>query len=101
MTVKEDFIKLYGEKKTLQVIENAGNHSSMCAVPVPEDEDRILCFSLLKMIDFQCFMYKDGCNCGLSEEQIKEFLINHKETAIRCPVPTYVGLLVGAFDFLK
>lgn len=72
----------------------AGHHSKEA---VPEDREQRIYFGLLEILDFQCIKYKDFTLA--TEKEIKEYLYKHRDN-IKCSPPSYIGLLVGAFNFL-
>jgi len=112
--VLEEFIRKYGEKKAKQLISAAGLHSlqlgSLAVADLKElkdfvnlgDEEKLV-FALLESLDFQCYQYSDcPLNVGLSEEEIKQFLLKHRKDILKMkiPLPSALGALTGVFDFL-
>lgn len=99
MTMKKDFIKQFGKDTYKEVLNRAGCHSKE-KIPVKEKDKFI--FSLLEIIDWQCFKYGD-LNKKLTEPAIKRFILEHKENILNYKgnPPSYLGIFAGAFSFLK
>ena len=80
-----------------EIRNHAGRHSDE---KVPESEDEKLYFGMLEILDFQCVNYGEAPK-GITEAQIKEYLLEHKEEVRKLKViPSYMGLLCGTFNFL-
>lgn len=103
---ESDFIERFGQKKYDAIIENAGHHSVSGGggnIPKGTPADFLL-FGLLEILDWTCYKYAPDYKCaqGLTEAQIKKFILEHKKTVRKMPAnpPTYLGLLTGAFNFI-
>jgi len=104
----KDFEKKFGKEKMNKCLNLCGHHFySMGAGATGEklnldnDEERLI-FSLLEMLDFECFNYNSNCNIGLTKEEIKDFLLLNKDKALKLKsYPSGLGLLCGVYDFLK
>ena len=83
------------EEQLTAIRNRAGCHS---IGEVPKDEEQRLYFGLLEIIDFQCCVYGDAPE-GVTEEDVKAYLIEHKDK-IKCEPPSFLGMLTGAFNFL-
>lgn len=114
MTISDDFIRKYGKEKFEKAIKLAGHHStksgylSVCSREELEafndfSDDEKLIFSLLEMLDYQCYKFDYYCNIGLSEEDIKSFLLEHKNEVLNMniPPPSLLGVIVGEYSFLQ
>lgn len=98
MTGVEDFKKLYGKDMLIEVVGAAERHSDMTHSEIPENEEQRLYYSLLKMLDFECFRYGDAPK-GLTQQKTIEFLKDHKDL-IKCEPPSMIGLFVGVYNFM-
>ena len=94
--VLEDFKKTFGEECLNECLNRAGCHSEE---EVPGDDESKLLFSLLEILDYQCCIYKDA-PADLTEENIKQFLLKHKEKTLEINPPSFIGLFCGVFSFL-
>lgn len=97
-TIIEDFEKTFDKTKLDDVLDHAYEHSDLSSVEVPKDKTQRLFFSLLKMIDFECFAY-DHAPEGLTLLNVKKWLVKHKDE-IKCEPPSMLGMFAGAFNFL-
>ena len=78
--------------------ESAGKHSQ---ANVPSDPTQCLLFGLLEIVDWQCFEYGDVPD-GVTEENVKAYLLDHKDEALALPEPpSFIGLMAGAYNFLQ
>jgi hypothetical protein len=93
MTPIEEFEKTYGSPK--RWLQRAGLHSQE---QVPTDDEQRLYFALLEAVDWQCWFYKDALETP-TEDEAKAFLKKYKDR-IKCPPPSYIGLLTGAYKFI-
>lgn len=75
--------------------DRAGVHSTSS---VPVNDEQRLYFGMLEILDYECVKYEDA-PAGITEEDIKEYLIVHKDS-ITCEPSSYLGVLGGRFDFL-
>ncbi len=94
----EDYKKEFGEASFRDVISKLYNHSHLRSSKIPENEEQQLYYSLLTMLDFQCFIYEDKPK-GITQQQTIKFLKDHKKR-IKCDVPSMIGLFSGVFNFL-
>lgn len=78
-----------------QVQARAGTHSRR---GVPTDPEQRLYFGLLEILDWDCIPEGDAPQT-LTEAGAKRFLYQRKDR-IKCPLPSYLGLFAGVFDFL-
>lgn len=86
-------------KEQLDAIkERAGVHSAM-GQPVPEEPEKRLLYGLLEILDFECCKYGDAPE-GVTEEDIKQYLLEHKDEISNDCVSSFVGLFCGVFSFL-
>lgn len=100
----KDFKRDFGESMYIQVLTRLYAHNDSLTPDVqegkiPKDEENQLYYSLLNMIDYECFKYKDAPE-GLDEELVKTFLKEHADD-VKCRPPTYLGLFCGVYDFMK
>jgi len=97
--IEKDFIKQFGQDIYMEVLERAGCHSNE---RVPVEKDERLIFSLLEIIDYECYYYED-LNKKVTESALKRFLLEHCDELknYKGSIPSYIGLFAGAFDFLK
>lgn len=105
MGLVDDFKRRYGEEIYRKTIERAGIHSSVvgslaAGEKLPDDEESRLVFALLEILDYECC--KCDCYPYLTEEEIKKFLLDHRDEVLklRIPPPSYLGVLVGVYNFL-
>jgi len=94
----EDYKKEFGEDSFRDVISKVYNHSELKSSTPPENEEQQLYYSLLAMLDFQCFTYEDKPK-GITQQQTIRFLKDHKKR-IKCDAPSMIGLFSGVFNFL-
>jgi len=90
--VKQALLEMIGER--------AGHHTMSAggSTPPTDPRERQL-FGLLEILNFGCI--ESGCIVGISEKQIKRYLLAHKAEVLKLPEPpTYMGLLCGTFNFL-
>jgi len=72
-----DFKKEFGGEMLHKVLVRLDSHNYLSErTRPPIDRVQQLYFSLLKMIDFECFRHGDAPE-GLDEERVKSFLSNH------------------------
>ena len=76
--------------------KRAGLHSTQ---PLPEDREQRIYYGMLEAIGWACFKYGDAPQ-GVTEEQVKNYLIQHKDRIKASTNPDFLALLAGAFDFL-
>ena len=98
MTLVGDFKKQFGKETYETILKNVGHHSGS---KIPETKKGKLAFGLLEIVDWQCCKYGDSPI--EREKDIKNFLIRHKKELgnIKMEPPSYIGLLGGAYSFLK
>lgn len=77
---------------------HAYSHESLISSEIPSDDRQRAIYGMLVAIDFECHKYGDAPE-GTADE-IKEWLLEHKEEALQVPPPTILGFFGGAFDFL-
>lgn len=106
----KDFIETFGEEKFRKVLSLAGHHSlesGLLAVAGEEvlermTEEEKLVFGLLEMLDYECYKYPHAPCCILTEDEIKSFLLKHREKVLKMSIlpPSMLGVACGVFDFL-
>lgn len=77
----------------------AGIHATL-GQPVPEDQEQKLYYGLLEILDSECITYGDAPE-GVTEDDIKQYLIEHKGSIKSEACPSFLGLCAGVFDFLS
>ena len=77
--------------------ESAGKHASH---PLPRSREQRIYFGMFEAIGWECFKYGDAPK-GVTEEQIKDYLIQHKDRIKVEAMSDYLALAAGTFDFLK
>jgi len=94
-TIKEDFIDKFGEEKWKEL--RCVMHSTYTP---PDDETSKVIFRLLKIIDWNCCSFGDSH--GLTEDDVRYFLITHKNEikGMTMQPPSYLGMMCGRFDFV-
>jgi len=85
-------------KQLEQITQRAGVHSNL-GQPVPSDPEQRLYYGLLEILDFECCKYGDEPE-GVTEEDIKQFLLEHKQYINAEALPSFMGLVAGTFNFL-
>ena len=76
--------------------KRAGLHSSQL---LPEDREQRVYYGMLEAIGWECFKYGDAPQGG-TEEQVKNYLIQHKDRIKAGTNPDFLSLLAGTFNFL-
>ena len=96
--VTEDFKEQFGGQVLEDTIARAGTHSENA--PTGGDAER-LAFALLEILDFQCCKFGDYA--ALTDEQVRQFLIEHAAEIRKMPFkpPSFWGLFAGVYDFLR
>jgi len=100
--IKEKFERRFGPELAEVVLERTGTHSKFFGSEVPENGDERLVYGLLEILDFKCLEH--GCYAGgITEDEVKGFLLNHKEEVrdMNIDPPSFLGIVTGVFDFLK
>lgn len=80
-----------------QFYERAGLHSSH---PLPKSKEQRIYYGMIEAIGWGCFRYSDAPQ-GVTEEQVKDYLIKRKDRIKAEAMSDYLSLLAGAFDFLR
>ena len=98
MIILADFIAMFGQVEADKIIQRAGVHQSL-GQPAPDSEEDRLLYGLMEILDFECLKYGDYD--GLTQDQIKDFLVQHKDSLTNIHIPSFIGLMAGAFGFLE
>ena len=77
-----------------------GRHTDLSSNPPTDKRAREL-WGLMEILDFECYRYGDAPK-GITVEQVKAYLLAHKEEArtTKMEPTSYLGLVAGVFDFL-
>ena len=102
----EDAMSKWGRERVYKWIKLAGHHAKWFNpdVRTGETDEEKLIFALLEMLDFECYDYPScPAQPTPSKEEIKQFLLNHREAvaSAKIDLPTMLGTLAGTFDFLE
>ncbi len=79
-----------------QFYARAGLHSSH---PLPKSKEQRIYYGMIEAIGWDCFKYGDAPQ-GVTEEQVRDYLIKHKDRIKAEAMSDYLSLLAGVFDFL-
>ena len=102
----EDAMSKWGRERVYKWIKLAGHHAKWFNpdVRTGETDEEKLIFALLEMLDFECYDYPScPAQPTPSKEEIKQFLLDHREAVASAKIspPTMLGMLAGTFDFLE
>lgn len=88
------------DDKLKAILEGAGRHQDL-GQPVPDDEEQRLYYGCLEILDFQCASVYGDAPDGVTDEDIRAYLVAHRGRIKAQAVSSYLGLMRGLFDFLR
>ena len=91
---------MLSEEQLSSIRAQAGKHASL-GQPPPVDEEQLTYYGCLELIDFHCISKYGDAPEGVLEEDVKAYLVEHKERIKGEAIPSYLGFLAGNFDFLR
>lgn len=85
------------ERVLIEAHNRAGVHST---ATLPTDTSQRTMFGLLEILDWDCVDYDDFDIDNVTADEIREYLIEHRDAVLSVPIPSYLGLLTNRFQFL-